>query len=89
MKKIIKNICILVLMLIGCISCQHHNKYTIRDNKFIVVSEEKYKDKFSVYTLEFNNTVIDGFGSKRTHITLIYDSDAFEVHDKVKIVKIN
>ena len=92
MKKIIKNICILSIF-ICCTSCSADSEHTIRENSLTVVGEDiykgsKYKDDLSIYTLQYNNCVPSGWGSQQTKIFLIFDRNAFEVGDKLKIIKV-
>ena len=92
MKKIIKNICILSIF-ICCTSCYSDSEHTIIENSLTVVGEKVYKgnednDNLSIYTLQYNNCVPSGFGSPQTKIFLIFDRNAFEVSDTLKIIKV-
>lgn len=88
MKNILKYVIILMFTFIGT-ACKGERNYTVKENVLIVISEEFHSDSLSTYTLQFNNSVPPGFGAKTTSIRLIFDSNAFEVNDKIKFVKMD
>jgi hypothetical protein len=90
MKKFILGI-MMVLSLTAC-SCKP-SEHTLKENVLIVVGEEVFYSKepdteISIYTLQYSNTVLRGYGSQTSTIQLIEKKDAFEVGDKLQIVKI-
>ena len=86
MKNILKYVIILMFTFIGT-ACKGEHDYTIKENMLIVISEEFHSNNLSVYTLQFNNTVPSGLGAQTSSIRLIFNSNAFEVNDKIKFVK--
>lgn len=88
MKNILKYVIILMFTFIGT-ACKGERDYTMKENILIVISEEFHRDSLSAYTLQFNNTVPSGFGAQTNSIRLIFNSNAFEVNDKIKLVKMD
>lgn len=88
MKNILKYVIILIFTFIGT-ACKGERDYTIKENMLIVISEDFHRDSLSTYTLQFNNTVPAGFGAQTSNIRLIFNSNAFEVNDKIKFVKMD
>lgn len=70
-------------------ACKGERDYTMEENMLIVISEELHSDSLSTYTLQFNNAVPPGFGASTSSIRLIFNSNAFEVNDKIKVVKMD
>jgi hypothetical protein len=90
MKKFILGI-VMVLSLTAC-SCKP-SEHTLKENVLTVVGEEVFCSKepdtdISIYTLQYSNTVLRGCGSQTSTVQLIGNKDAFEVGDKLQIVKI-
>lgn len=89
MKKFILGI-VMVLSMVSCTCSQ--NEHTLKENVLTVVGEKIYSSNqdmdVSIYTLQYDNTVMSGCGSQTSTVRLIGMKDAFEVGDKVKIVKI-
>lgn len=90
MKKFILGI-VMVLSLTAC-SCKP-SEHTLKENVLTVVGEEVFYSKdtdtdISIYTLQYSNTVLRGCGSQTSTVQLIGNKDAFEVGDKLQIVKI-
>ena len=88
MKKFILGI----IAVFALASCNTPNKHTLKENVLTVVGEEVYSSNadtdVSIYTLRYDNTIPTGCGRQTTTVRLIGIKDAFEVGDKVKIVKI-
>jgi hypothetical protein len=71
-----------------CASCGADH-YTMRDDTFTVVEESKYHpDSLSKYILEYKDNRMEGTGEPISELEVILHRDAFEVGDKVKLVKI-
>ena len=70
-----------------CVSC---GKFTMRGDTFTVIAEEKYGDvdSLSHYTLIYKDNRMDGNGNPISDFHVIMDKNAFEVGDKVKLVKV-
>ena len=87
MKRIL--ICIATLVVaFMCASCGKVN-YTMRGDTFTVIAEEKYGDidSLSLYTLIYKDNRMDGTGEPASDFYVIMNKNAFEVGDKVKLVK--
>ena len=88
MKKFILGI----IAVFALVSCSTPNKHTLKENVLTVVGEEVYSRNadmdVSIYTLRYDNTIPTGCGSPTSTVRLIGIKDAFEVGDKVKIVKV-
>ena len=70
-----------------CISCTTH--YTMRGDTFTVVEESTcYPDSLSMYILEYKNNRVAGTGNPKSELEVILHKDAFEVGDKVKLIKL-
>ncbi len=70
-----------------CASCTSH--YTMRGDTFTVVEESAYHpDSLSMYVLEYKDNRMSGTGTPKSELEVILHRDAFEVGDKVKLVKI-
>lgn len=77
-KNILKCIMLLLFTLI-CVSCE----YSYNNCEMKVISEQSYcKPGYTVYTIESHNS-LPGV----EYFTVLAPADAFEVGDKVKIVK--
>ena len=65
---------------------------TIVDTSTVVGEKVLYSNDpdtdISIYTLQYGNTVRKGYGSQTSTVRLIGTKDAFEVGDKLQIVKI-
>ena len=90
MKKFILGI-VMMLSLTAC-SCKP-SEHTLKENVLTVVGEEVMYSRdpdrdISIYTLQYSNTVPKGWGSQKSTVQLIGKKDAFEVGDKLQIVKI-
>ena len=90
MKKFILGI-MMVLSMTAC-SCKP-SEHTLKENVLTVVGEEVFCSNdpdtdISIYTLQYSNTVVKGFGSQKSTVQLIGKKDAFEVGDTLQIVKI-
>ena len=91
MKKFILGI-VMMLSMTAC-SCSKPSEHTLKENVLTVVGEEVFYTNdpdtdMSIYTLQYSNTVLKGFGSQKSTVQLIGKKDAFEVGDKLQIVKI-
>ena len=86
MKTILKYI-VLILVISTLASCTTH--YTMRGDTFTVVSESTYKpDSLSKYVLKYKDNRMSGSRDPISELEVILHRDAFEVGDKVKLVKI-
>ncbi len=90
MKKFILGI-VMVLSMTAC-SCKS-SEHTLKENVLTVVGEKVLYSNdpdtdISIYTLQYCNTVAKGWGSQKSTVQLIGMKDAFEVGDKLQIVKI-
>ena len=87
MKRILICIAILVVAFM-CASCGNFS-YTMRDDTFTVISEEKYDDvdSLSLYILRYKDNRMSGTGEPASDFYVIMNKNAFEVGDKVKLVK--
>lgn len=89
MKRIL--ICIATMVVaFMCVSCGKVN-YTMRGDTFTVIVEEKYGDidSLSLYILRYkdNRMSVSGTGEPASDFYVIMNKNAFEVGDKVKLVK--
>lgn len=86
MRNILKCI-VLILAVTVLASCTNH--YTMRGDTFTVVEESVYRmDSLSKYILEYKDNRMDGTGEPISELEVILHKDAFDVGDKVKLVKI-
>ena len=70
-----------------CASCADH--YTMRGDTFTVMEESTYyPDSLSMYVLEYKDNRMAGTGNPTSELEVILHKDAFEVGDKVKLIKI-
>ena len=70
-----------------CASC---GEFSMKGDTFTVVKEEKYgvSDSLSLYTLRYKDDRITGTVSPVSELDVIMNKNAFEVGDKVKLVKV-
>jgi hypothetical protein len=70
-----------------CASCD--GKYTMRGDTFTVIKEETFGniDSLSLYTLIYKDDRAPGTGTPISELNVIMNKNAFEVGDKVKLVK--
>ena len=87
MRNILKPIVlILVISLLTSCGADH---YTMRGDTFTVVEESVYRtDSLSKYILEYKDNRMDGTGEPISELEVICHKDAFDVGDKVKLIKI-
>ena len=88
MKRIL--ICIATLIVaFMCVSCGDLD-FSMRGDTFTVIAEEKYGaiDSLSLYTLRYKDDRIAGTGYPTSELEVIMNKNAFEVGDKVKLVKV-
>lgn len=86
MRSILKYI-VLILAISALTSCTTH--YTMRGDTFTVVKESTYyPDSLSMYVLEYKDNRMTGIGNPASELEVILHRDAFEVGDKVKLIKI-
>jgi hypothetical protein len=88
MKRIL--ICIATLVVaFMCISCGDIN-YTMRGDTFTVIAEEKYGDidSLSLYILRYKDNRMGETGEPTSDFYVIMNKNAFEVGNKVKLVKV-
>lgn len=91
MKNILKHIATWIVVfwatLFMCASCADH--YTMKGDTFTVVEESTYSsDSLSMYILEYEDNRMLGTGKPVSELEVILHKDAFEVGDKVKLIKI-
>jgi hypothetical protein len=87
MKRIL--ICIATLIVaFMCASCGDIT-YTMRGDTFTVIAEEKYGDidSLSLYILRYKDNRMSGTQNPTSELLVIMNKNAFEVGDKVKLVK--
>ena len=92
MKYILKQIAIWIAAIwiaaFMCASCGADH-YTMIGDTFTVVEESAYHpDSLSWYVLEYKDNRMQGTGTPISELEVILHRDAFEVGDKVKLVKI-
>ena len=70
-----------------CTSC---GKFSMKGDTFTVIKEEKYYgiDSLSLYTLRYKDNRMSGWGDPISELDVIMNKNAFEVGDKVKLVKV-
>lgn len=88
MKRIL--ICIATLVVaFMCASCRDLD-FAMRGDTFTVIAEEKYGviDSLSRYTLIYKDNRMSGTGNPTSQLHVIMNKNAFEVGDKVKLVKV-
>ena len=88
MKRIL--ICIATLVVaFMCASCRDLD-FAMRGDTFTVIAEEKYGviDSLSRYTLIYKDNRMSGTGNPTSQLHVIMIKNAFEVGDKVKLVKV-
>lgn len=71
-----------------CASC--NDEYSMRGDTFTVIKEEKIGDidSLSLYTLIYKDDRMPGTGNPTSELNVIMNKNAFEVGDKVKLVKV-
>lgn len=70
-----------------CASCSTDH-YTMRGDTFTVVEESYHVDSLSKYILEYEDNRPEGTGTPISELEVILHRDAFDVGDKVKLIKI-
>lgn len=79
-----KRILICIATLVVAFMCTSCGEYSMKGDTFTVVKEENFgNDTLSLYTLEYKDNRLSGTGIP----TVIMNKNAFEVGDKVKLVK--
>lgn len=70
-----------------CASC---GDFSMKGDTFTVIKEEQYGaiDSLSLYTLRYKDDRIAGTGYPTSELEVIMNKNAFEVGDKVKLVKV-
>ena len=81
-------ICIATLVVaFMCASCGDLDR-SMRGDTFTVIAEEKWcYDSLSRYTLRYKDNRMSGTGNPTSELHVIMNKNAFEVGDKVKLVK--
>lgn len=68
-----------------CSSC---GEFSMKGDTFTVVKEENFgNDTLSLYTLRYKDNRLSGTGTPTSELDVIMNKNAFEVGDKVKLVK--
>ncbi len=85
MKRIL--ICIATLVVAFMFtSC---GEYSMKGDTFTVVKEKNFgNDTLSLYTLRYKDNRLSGWGDPTSELDVIMNKNAFEVGDKVKLVKV-
>ena len=92
MKNILTHIATLVVAFWAtafmCTSCCL--EFAMKSDTFVVIKEEKYDDidSLSLYTLRYEDNRMNGMGEQISELDVIMNKNAFEVGDKVKLVKV-
>lgn len=75
------------MVTVMCSSC---GDYAMKSDTFTVIKEEEYDtiDSLSLYTLRYEDNRIDGTGEPISELDVIMNKNAFEVGDKVKLIKV-
>lgn len=70
-----------------CASC---GEFAMTGDTLTVIKEEKYLnvDSLSLYTLKYKDNRLSGCGNPTSELYMIMNKNAFEVGDKVKLVKV-
>ncbi len=86
MKRILVCIATLVVAFM-CTSC---GEFSMKGDTFTVIKEVKYDDidSLSLYTLRYEDDRMNGMGEPISELDVIMNKNAFEVGDKVKLVKV-
>ena len=85
MKKILKYITLLMVTVM-CASC---GEFSMKGDTFTVVKEENFGvDTLSLYTLRYKDNRLSGTVNPPSELDVIMNKNAFEVGDKVKLVKV-
>jgi len=88
LKRIATWIAIFWMTVFMCASCGADH-YTMKGDTFTVVEESVYRaDSLSKYVLEYKDNRINGTGKPISELKVILHKDAFDVGDKVKLIKI-
>lgn len=76
-------------MFIGCVSCGGTDaSFAIVGDTLLVVGEHYHDETQSMYLLQYDDNRSGGMGKPISFLGMVYDRNAFEVGDKVKIVKV-
>lgn len=87
MKNILK--CIALTIAISVLTSCGADHYTMKGDTFTVVEESVYRtDSLSRYILEYKDNRMNVPGEPISELEVILHRDAFDVGDKVKLVKI-
>ena len=87
MKNILKCIALTIAISVLTSSCADH--YTMKGDTFTVVKESAHHpDSLSKYVLEYKDNRLEGTGEPISELEVICHKDAFDVGDKVKLIKI-
>lgn len=86
MSRFLRNIGIMIIASISLSSC-NENGYPIKGNTLVVTNEYAIDENLSLYTLKYEDTRAKGLGKPTSIIRMKYDRKAFEVGDKVKLIK--
>ena len=83
-----KRILICIATLVVAFMCTSCGEYSMKGDTFTVVKEENFgNDTLSLYTLEYKDNRLSGTGIPTSELEVIMNKNAFEVGDKVKLVK--
>lgn len=64
-------------------------EFSMKGDTFTVVKEENFgNDTLSLYTLRYKDNRLSGTGTSTSELDVIMNKNAFEVGDKVKLVKV-
>lgn len=83
-----KRILICIATLIVAFMCASCGEFSMKGDTFTVVKEENFgNDTLSLYTLRYKDNRLSGTGTPTSELDVIMNKNAFEVGDKVKLVK--
>ena len=83
-----KRILICIATLVVAFMCTSCGEFSMKGDTFIVVKEENFGvDSLSRYTLIYKDNRMSGTGNPTSQLHVIMNKNAFEVGDKVKLVK--
>lgn len=90
MERILIRIATFIATWVVVFMCNSCGEHSMKGDTFTVIKEEKYGaiDSLSLYTLRYEDNRMLGTGKPVSELDVIMNKNAFEVGDKVKIVKV-
>lgn len=84
-----KRILICIATLVVAFMCTSCGEFSMKGDTFTVVKEENFGvDTLSLYTLRYKDNRLSGTVAPTSELDVIMNKNAFEVGDKVKLVKV-